>query len=47
MKDKDKTYKQLIKEMTQLRRRIAELEASERQRKQVEEALRTERDKAQ
>ncbi|MBN1253750.1 MAG: PAS domain S-box protein [Deltaproteobacteria bacterium] len=39
MKDKDKTQKQLIREMTSLRRRIAELEASERQVKQIGEDL--------
>ena len=47
MKDKDKTQGQLIKELAQLRRRIAELEASGRKRNQFEEALRLERDKAQ
>jgi PAS domain S-box-containing protein len=47
MKDKDKTQKQLIKELTKLRQRIAELEASERERKQVEETLkRSELEKA-
>ena len=39
MKDKDKTQEQLITELTQLRQRIADLEASECERKQVEEAL--------
>ena len=39
MKDKDKTHKQLITELIQLRQRIAEMEASERERKQVEEDL--------
>jgi PAS domain S-box-containing protein len=47
MKDKEKTYEQLIKEVIQLRRRIAELEASGRKRNRFEETLRTERDKAQ
>jgi PAS domain S-box-containing protein len=47
MKDNEKTQKQLIKELAQLRRRIAELEASGRQRNRFEEALRTERNKAQ
>ena len=47
MKIRDKTKKQLIKELTQLRRRIAELEASESKRNRFEETLRTERDKAQ
>jgi len=47
MKDKDKTQKQLNTELTKLRRRIAELEASGRKRNQFEEALRTEKDKAQ
>ena len=47
VKIRDKTKKQPIKELAQLRRRIAELEASGRKRNQFEEALRTERDKAQ
>jgi PAS domain S-box-containing protein len=47
MKDKDKTHKQLITELTQLRQRIAELEATGRKRNQFEKSLRTERDKAQ
>jgi PAS domain S-box-containing protein len=40
MKDNDKTQKQLIKELTQLRRRIAELEKKDTERKRAEEALR-------
>jgi len=47
MKNKEKTHEQLIKEVTSLRQRIAELEASGRKRNQFEEDLRTERDKAQ
>jgi PAS domain S-box-containing protein len=47
MKKRDKTKKQLIKELTQLRRRVVELETSGRQRNRFEETLRTERDKAQ
>jgi PAS domain S-box-containing protein len=47
MKDKDKTQQQLIKELTRLRRRIAELEATGSKRNQFEESRRTERDKAQ
>jgi PAS domain S-box-containing protein len=39
MKDKDKTQEQLIKELARLRQRIAELEESEREHKQVEETL--------
>jgi len=39
MKDKDKTQQQLIKELTSLRRRIAQLERCERQREEVEETL--------
>jgi PAS domain S-box-containing protein/putative nucleotidyltransferase with HDIG domain len=39
MKDKDKTQKQLITELSKLRRRIAELEGCERQRKEIEETL--------
>jgi GAF domain-containing protein len=40
MKDEDKTREQLINELAELRQRIAELEASETERKRVEEALR-------
>ncbi|OGP53209.1 MAG: hypothetical protein A2Y65_01125, partial [Deltaproteobacteria bacterium RBG_13_52_11] len=47
MKDNDETQKQLIKELSKLRHRIAELEASGRKRNQFEVTLRTERDKAQ
>jgi PAS domain S-box-containing protein len=47
MKNNEKTQKQLLKELTQLRRRIAELEAAGYKRNQFEEALRVERDKAQ
>lgn len=39
MKDKEKTKKQLIDELTKLRPRIAELEASESKHKRTEEAL--------
>lgn len=39
MKDEQKTKKQLIDELTELRQRLAELEASENQRKQEEELL--------
>jgi PAS domain S-box-containing protein/putative nucleotidyltransferase with HDIG domain len=39
MKDKDKTHEQLIKEVTSLRRRIAELEGCERQQKKTEDTL--------
>ncbi|MCJ7546796.1 MAG: PAS domain S-box protein [Deltaproteobacteria bacterium] len=45
MKDKNKTQKQPTKELTQLRRRIAELEASGRKRNQFEEALRQSEEK--
>jgi PAS domain S-box-containing protein/putative nucleotidyltransferase with HDIG domain len=47
MKDKDKTQEQLVTELTQLRHRIVTLEESEREHKKIEEALRTEGDKAQ
>jgi PAS domain S-box-containing protein len=47
VKKRDKKKKQPIKELTKLRRRIAELEAAGHKRSQFEEALRTERDKAQ
>ncbi|MCJ7639602.1 MAG: PAS domain S-box protein, partial [Euryarchaeota archaeon] len=40
MKDNDKTQEQLIKELAQLRRRIAELEQSKIERNRAEEALR-------
>jgi PAS domain S-box-containing protein len=39
MKDQDKTKEQLIDELAELRQRVAELEASEAERKQTEEAL--------
>jgi two-component system sensor kinase FixL len=39
MKDKDRTKKELINELEQLRRRVAQLEHSEAERKQVEKAL--------
>jgi two-component system NtrC family sensor kinase len=42
-----KTKEQLINELTGLRQRVAELEACEAERKQVEEALRAERNKLQ
>jgi diguanylate cyclase (GGDEF)-like protein/PAS domain S-box-containing protein len=40
MRDKDKTQEQLIKEVTELRQRIIELERVETERKQAERALR-------
>jgi PAS domain S-box-containing protein len=47
MRDEDKTKKQLIGELMELRRRVAELEALETGRKRAEEApRRTEREKA-
>jgi len=39
MKDKDKSKDRLIKERVELRQRIADLEASERERNRAEEAL--------
>jgi len=45
MKDKDKTPKQPTKELTHLRRRIAELEAAGRKRNQFEETLRQSEEK--
>jgi PAS domain S-box-containing protein len=45
MKDKDKTKDQLINELAELRQRIAELEASETERKRVQEALRESEEK--
>lgn len=39
MNDKDKTKEQLLSELAEFRRRISELEASETERKQVEEAI--------
>ncbi|OGP85494.1 MAG: hypothetical protein A2Z08_08285 [Deltaproteobacteria bacterium RBG_16_54_11] len=46
MKDNDKTQAQLIKELAQLRERLAELEATGHKRNRFEETLRLERDKA-
>lgn len=40
MRDQNKTKKQLINELAELRQKIAELETSESRRKQAEEALR-------
>ncbi|MEE9151426.1 MAG: PAS domain-containing protein, partial [Thermoplasmata archaeon] len=40
IKDEDQTKEQLINELVELRRRITELETSETERKQDEEALR-------
>jgi PAS domain S-box-containing protein len=45
MKDEDKTKEQLINELLELRRRLAEWEASETERKQAEEALRESEEK--
>ena len=39
MRDEDKTKEKLIDELTQLRQRITELEASESERRRAEEAL--------
>src|SRR4030042_3368833 len=47
MKDKGKTQKQPTKKLAQWHRRIAELEAGGHKRNQFEQALRTERDRAQ
>ncbi len=47
MKDGQKTKEQLIDELAQMRRRIAKLEKSETERKQAEDELRQERNKAQ
>lgn len=47
MKDSRKTKIQLMNDLEELRLRIAELEASEKKRKQAEEALKSERDKLQ
>jgi PAS domain S-box-containing protein len=44
MEDREKTKEQLIDELTQLRRRLAEVEASETERPRREEALSQERD---
>jgi PAS domain S-box-containing protein len=43
MKDENKTKEQLINELAEMRQRIAELEASETERKRAEEALTEER----
>jgi two-component system cell cycle sensor histidine kinase/response regulator CckA len=45
MKDQSKTKKQLIGELAELRRRIAQLEVAEAKRKQAEEALRESEEK--
>jgi PAS domain S-box-containing protein len=47
MKDEDKTKKQLINESAAMRQRVIQLEASEAERKRMEEALRQERDEVQ
>jgi len=39
MKDQDKTKEQLINELVEMRQRVAELEASETERKRAEKAL--------
>ncbi len=45
MNDKDKTKEQLLGELAKLRQQVTELEASESQRKQAEEALRESEDR--
>jgi len=45
MEDKDKTKKELIRELTLLRQRVAELEVSEREGKRAEDALRESEEK--
>ncbi|MBA7627252.1 Adaptive-response sensory-kinase SasA [subsurface metagenome] len=45
MKDADKTKEQLITELVKLRRRVRELETSDTERKQADEALKAERNK--
>ncbi len=45
MKDKDKTKEQLVNELEDMRQRVAELEASEIQRKRAQEALRQSEEK--
>ena len=45
MRDQDKAREQLISELTVLRQQIAELEASEAERKRAEEALRRSEEK--
>jgi len=47
MKDKEKTKEQLTNELKELRQRISDLEASETERKQAEDAFKSERDKLQ
>ena len=41
MKDKEKTKDQLINELVKLRQRIAELQASETERKRAEEVIKS------
>ena len=43
MRDEGKTKEQLIKELAEMRRRISELEASEAERRRVEEELKRNR----
>lgn len=45
MKDKNRAKKQLLNELTEMRQRIAELEALETERKRAEEALRESEEK--
>jgi PAS domain S-box-containing protein len=45
MRDKEKTKERLINQLTELRQRVAELEASEAKRRRVEEALRESEEK--
>jgi len=45
MKDEDKTKSQLINELVKMRQRVTELEASERERKRTEQALRESEEK--
>ena len=40
MKDEDKTKKQLINELAEMRQRVAQLQAADTECKQAEEALR-------
>ncbi len=47
MKDEDKTREALINELVKMRQRVIKLEASEAERKRVEETLRQERDEIQ
>ena len=46
MRDEDKAKEQLINDLTQMRQRIADSEASETERKRAEEALQQGRDLA-